>query len=364
MRTVAVFFGGESCENEISILTGVFVLNVLSEGKYAIMPIYVHTDGLTYYSPKMTSIETFKNVDVTRFKRVIIDDGAVYTMGKKCKKLAQIDVVLNCCHGGKGEGGGVSAIAEWNHLPLASPDTVTSGIFLDKGLTKLIAKSLNIPVLDYIRVNEKDYEKRGAFLLKSVRSRLKYPVVVKPSHLGSSIGISVAKNETELKAALTSAFTLDNRVIVEKYLENKRDVNCAACLIKGEICVSEAEEAFGDGIYSFEDKYVKRTADREKGDGKALGGEVGDKIRAYTKTLYKRTDLTGVVRMDYLVSGNKAYLCEVNTVPGSLAYYLFCERISDAKQMFTDLLDEAIASRLEKKVISTGILQTVKRIGK
>ena len=364
MRTVAVFFGGESCENEISILTGVFILNVFNKEQYAPLPIYVHTDGLTYYSPKMCSLDVFKNVDVTRFQRVILDNGNLYAMGKRCKKIAQIDVVLNCCHGGLGEGGGVSAMAEWNHLPLASPDIVTSGIFMDKGLTKLIAKSLNIPVLDYIRVNEKDYEKRGAFLLKSVQSRLKYPVVVKPSHLGSSIGITVANNETELKTALSSAFALDNRVIVERYLENKRDVNCAACLIKGEICVSEAEEAFGDGIYSFEDKYVKRSEDRTKGGGKALCGELRDKIRSYTKTLYKRTDLKGVVRMDFLVSGSKAYLCEVNTVPGSLAYYLFCERVLDARQMISDIVEEAMRNYDKKKVISTGILQTVKWQGK
>ena len=132
---------------------------------------------------------------------------------------------------------------------------------MDKSTTKLIARALNVPTVDYIRVNEKDYEKRGAFLLKSVESRLKYPVVIKPAHLGSSIGITLAKNEREVKEALAFAFTLDNRVIIEKYLKEKQDVNCAAYALGGEIVISEPELAFGEGIYSFEDKYIRRSAD-------------------------------------------------------------------------------------------------------
>jgi D-alanine-D-alanine ligase len=200
-----------------------------------------------------------------------------------------------------------------------------------------------------------------------VENRLKYPVVVKPAHLGSSIGITLAKNEEEVKEALRTAFTLDDRVIIEKYLEKKKDVNCAAYSIDGRIIVSEPELAFGEGIYSFEDKYVRRTSDHgvpmtAKGGGRyALNGELREKIRSYTRSLYKRMGLQGAVRMDFLVSGGKAYLCEVNTVPGSLAYYLFCERITDARQFFTDLLEDAFKRGREskKELVTTGILNSV-----
>ena len=168
-----------------------------------------------------------------------------------------------------------------------------------------------------------------------------------------------------LPATFIFLFYLNYSVLIEKFLEHKQDVNCAACCIRGEICVSEAEEAFGDGIYSFEEKYVKRTADGTKGGGRCvLNGDLRDKIRAYTKTLYKRLNLSGVVRMDFLVSDKKAYLCEVNTVPGSLAYYLFCERITDARTFFSDLIEEALRSTNDKKVLSTGILRKVKWLGK
>lgn len=367
MRKVAVLFGGKSCENEISVLTGVFVLNLIDCTKYTPVPIYIHTDGGLYTSPKMTDVSVFRDKKYTGFERVFFDGGSVYVWRKnRVKRLAKIDVALNCCHGGLGEGGGVSAMMEWNGIPLASPDLLSSSVFMDKSMTKLFMRSLNIPTVDYIRVNEADYEKRGAFLLKSIESRLKYPVVIKPAHLGSSIGIAVANDEKEAKTAIEAAFAIDTRVVIERYLEEKRDVNCAAYMLHGEICVSEPEEAFGKGLYSFEDKYVRRQTDggmaQKGGNRYALTGDLRDKIRAYTKTVYKRMNLKGVVRMDFLISGEKAYLCEVNTVPGSLAYYLFCERVTDARAFFSDLIEEGIAlsKREEKKILSTGILKTVK----
>lgn len=366
MRKAAVFFGGKSCENEISILTGVFVLNVLDRTKFSPIPIYLHTDGGMYTAKDMHEIKAFKDKDVRRFQRVFFDGGVLYALSekkKRVKRLGKIDVALNCCHGGLGEGGGVSALMALNGIPLASPSLTPSGVFMDKCMTKTVLKALNIPTLDYIRVNEADYKKRGTFLLKSIARRLKYPVIIKPAHLGSSIGIKVARTEEEAKNAIEYAFLFDHRVLVEQYLPQKTDVNCGAYAKGGGIFVSEAEIAFGDGVYSFEDKYVKRTDDGVGKHGTLkkrqwLDGDLRDKIRSYTRTVYKRMNLSGVVRMDFLVSEGKAYLCEVNTVPGSLAYYLFCERISDARAFFTALLEEAETENEipEKKLISTGIL--------
>lgn len=372
MRTVAVFFGGNSCENEISILTGILALNLLDRDNYTPFPVYIHTDGGMYTSPKMTKVEAFKEGTVVGFQRVLLDGGVVYALNKgkqKIKRICNVDVALNCCHGGLGEGGGVSALMEWNDIPLASPDLTSSGVFMDKATTKLFVQALGIPTLDYIRVNESDYQKRGAFLLKNIEARLKYPVVIKPSHLGSSIGICLANNEKEAKLGIEKAFELDDRLIIEKYLNNKTDVNCAACMLNGEICVSEVETAFGDGIYSFEEKYVKRRSDtplyNAKAGGRcALNGELRDKIRSYTRTIYKRMNMQGVVRMDFLVSENKAYLCEVNTVPGSLAYYLFCERLTDARRLLNDVLEQAVEMyKIKKKtVLPLHILQSVQGV--
>ena len=376
MRKVAVFFGGKSCEHEISILTGVMVLNLLDKLKYTVFPVYVDMDGVFYTSSDMFDLNVFKEKKGGKFQKIFFDGGSMYALNIKkgrIKPLAKIDVALNCCHGGWGESGGVSALMELNGIPLASPDMASSGVFMDKNLTKLALQALNIPTVDYIRANETDYRKRASVLLKRVELRLKYPAIIKPARLGSSIGIVVVKNELELKEGLEKAFALDDRVIIEKYLPNKKDVNCAVYARGGEIIVSEPELAFGAGVYTFEEKYVKRMEDdgvkdnaynkmrfsQNDGGMVALNGAIRDKIRAYARTVYKRFNMCGVVRMDFLVCDGTAYLCEVNTVPGSLAYYLFCERLIDARAFLGDLLEEAIvfAENMKKEIVHTNILK-------
>ena len=145
MRKLAVIFGGQSCENEISVLTGVFVMNLIDRQKYTVFPVYIHTDGQTYTSPSMTNLDTFKQKKYRDFQRVIFDGGYLYALEakkKRVKRLAKIDVALNCCHGGLGEGGGVSAMMEWNDIPLASPDLTASSVFMDKSMTKTIMRGL------------------------------------------------------------------------------------------------------------------------------------------------------------------------------------------------------------------------------
>ena len=364
MKTIAVVFGGKSNENEISVLTGLLALSFLDREKFSPLPLYIHTDGEMYTSEKANDLNVYKKGDFSSFGRVILDGGNAYLFvkNKKLKLLKKIDGALNCCHGGLGEGGGVSALFEMNGIPLASPKLTPSGIFMDKSMTKLVAKALNIPTVPYIRVAEADYARRGKFLLKNIESKLKYPVVVKPANLGSSIGVTLCENEEEAAKGLEAAFLLDRTVLIEKFVTGKRDINCGAYAIGGEICVSEPEEAdFGGGIYSFSDKYLKK---KRKESGEPLSEDVVERIRLYTKTLYKRTDLTGIIRADYLVRGEDVYLCEVNTVPGSLAYYLFSEHMSDAKKLISDLLEEALKAEGEKHIYSTGVLESVAFTGK
>lgn len=372
MKKVAVLFGGVSSESEISVLTGTFVCSVLRGSRYEVLPVYVGAKGNFYTHEKFDDPEFFKNGDFLKKATQIFFLGrgvyAVNPKKNKLKKLCEVVAALNCCHGGLGEGGGVSAVMQMNEIPLASPRLSASGVFMDKAQTKLFIKALKIPTVDYIRVNEEDYRKRGAFLLKSIASRLKYPVIIKPAHLGSSIGIAVAETEGEVKQAIEAAFELDNRVIIEKFLVCKKDVNCAACMLGGEIVVSEVEEAAsGDKVYGFEEKYIKKPVDEGKGgQRKLIEGKLREKIRSYTRTVYKRMNLCGVVRMDFLVQGEEAYLSEVNTVPGSLAYYLFCEKISDSRAFFCDLIDEAVCAheKGKKKVVSTGILSVLPALKK
>lgn len=364
LKKVAVVFGGRACEREVSIITGTMACNVLRGGKFDVLPVYFDENGRAYTSKSFFEIANFRKADfLKKAKRVEFSDGALYEIepnGKRWKRMCAVDCLLNCCHGGLGEGGGVSALAEMQGIPLASPSVAPSAVCLDKSLTKVFVKGLGIPVVDGMRVRERDYRKRGAFLLKNIERRLKFPVIVKPCKLGSSIGIAVAKDCDGLKGALQTAFELDDCVVIEKFLLDKKDVNCGAYSLGGEVFVSEAETAFSssDGVYGFEDKYIRK----KKNDGGRclLSGSVRQKIRGYTKTVYRRMNMSGVVRMDYLVQGEKVYLSEVNTVPGSLAYYLFCDRISEARAFFEALIDDGLerAEKSKKRLVTTGVLET------
>ena len=364
LKKVAIAFGGMACEREVSVITGTLACNVLRGGKFDVIPVYFDENGEAYTSNCFFEIANFRKGDfLKRAKRVTFYDGALYEIdpkGKRWKRLFSVDCLLNCCHGGLGEGGGVSAVAEMQGIPLASPSIAPSALCMDKSLAKVFAKGLGIPVVDGMRVRERDYKKRGAFLLKNIERRLKFPVIVKPCHLGSSIGIAVAKDSDEVKSALAAAFELDDCVVIEKFLMDKKDVNCAAYSLGGEVFVSEAETAFSsyDRVYGFEDKYIRK--EQKSGNRRLLTGSVRQKIRGYTKTIYRRMNMSGVVRMDFLVQGEKVYLSEVNTVPGSLAYYLFCDRISDARAFFEALIDDGIAhaEAAKKRLVTTGVLDT------
>lgn len=365
LKKVAVIFGGDACEREVSIITGTFACNVLRGGKYDVLPVYLDEKGRAFTSEGFWEIGAFQRKDcMKKAQRILINDATVYALNEKNQRLKPVcDLVgaLNCCHGGLGEGGGVSAWMEMQGVPLASPSIAASAVCLDKALTKVVAKGLNIPTVDGMRVRECDYRHRGEFLLKNMARRLKFPVIIKPTHLGSSIGIQVAKDEEEAKRAIEAAFELDNCVLIERFLEDKRDVNCAAYALGDEVYVSEAEEAFSEGsrVYGFAEKYLKK---EQKSGGRALlSGALRQKIRSYTKTVYKKLNMAGVVRVDYLVQGDKVFLSEINTVPGSLAYYLFCDRISEAKHFFESLIDDAVSRSLagKKHIVSTGILESI-----
>ncbi len=358
MQNVLVVFGGNSTENEISVITGLFVMNTLDEKKYRPVPLYLHTDGKFYSSEEMRDIEFFKQKRYGKFP-VILYDGKVYPVkNKKLKTPERVDVALNCCHGGLGEGGYVSAVLETNKIPYASPSVCASSVFLDKCMTKLIAKSLGIPTAPYLKITERDYKKRGTFLLRYAVTKLGFPMIVKPSKGGSSIGIKFVENEGELRSAVENNFVFGT-VIVEKYLEGKKDVNCGVYSLGGVMTVSKTEVVTDkNGVYGFADKYLI-----EKGteSPRPLSKDTEEKIRTYTKALYRKCDMVGLVRIDYLVVGDKVYLGEVNTVPGSLAYYLFCDRLTEAGQLFDKLLEDAIRTGSQEKTVQpASVLESLK----
>ena len=353
-KTVAVFFGGNSNEHEVSVITGMFAVNLLRNSSYKVVPVYLPRAG-GMVTGDMRGVHDFRSGANRKFTPVILSDGALVHQTKK-KRVAQIDVALNCCHGGAGEDGTLSALLAWSGIPNASPPTAVSAVFMDKTLTKHAARGLQIPVLEGVDVREKEWKGDSEGVLARVGA-LGYPVVVKPARLGSSIGVSVVHSKEELPAALSLAFRLDDGALLEKYLSGKRDLNCAACRIGGQTRVSEVEEAFsGEDILTFSEKYEGNA--RRSALPADIPAETAKKIQEYTRLLYESFHTRGVVRADFLLSEGELYFNELNTVPGSLSCYLFGETLLDARNFLVALVEEALSSPPKgKETLTTGILE-------
>lgn len=345
-RTVIAVFGGRSNENEISVITGTMAANVLAAGGDKVLPVYISREGKFYYGKELSDVATFKNDGYAGCAEAFIAAGGLYVR-RRGNKFAfyGADCVLNCCHGGFGEGGGLAGVCAAAGLPMAGAGIFESSAFMDKYLTKIVLGGLGAPVLPcrYVREGEE------------IPADILFPVIVKPANLGSSIGVAVAEDVRGLKEALDCAFIYDSAAIVEKYLCPRREINCAAYRGAEGITVSECEEAVSAGdIFSFEDKY--------RGGGRSvipadLPAGISGQIRDITREVYFKLNMRGVVRFDYILS-DKVYLSEVNTVPGSLAYYLFADSFRDFYAVLDSVIREAVQNfaSSQKRILRTGIL--------
>ncbi len=350
-KTVGVFFGGRSNEREISVITGMLAVNLLRR-VYRVVPVYLLPEG-GMATGKFASPKDFSAHSAVRKIPVRLEGKRL--VRRSGRTFAVLDCALNCCHGGMGEDGTLSALFRFHGLPSASPDTPMSAIFMDKTLSKLMAKGLGIPTLPAISVSEREWLVRDVVLAR-VRE-LGYPVVVKPARLGSSIGIRVAADETDLCDALSLAFRLDGSVLIERYLAGKRDINCAACRRDGRTVLSPLEEVFSDeNILTFSEKYEPR--DRSSEMPARIPEETAQRIAEMTRLLYETFGGRGVVRADFLVSGGEVYFNELNTVPGSLACYLFGRGLKGSRDFLFSLIEEAAVPETPREVLETGILES------
>ncbi|MBQ7349135.1 MAG: ATP-grasp domain-containing protein [Clostridia bacterium] len=354
MKNIAVFFGGQSVEHDISVITGVMAVNTLDKEKYNAIPVYVDKAGGWYTGESLVDPDNYKNLNYKKLKKVAIlggDKRLFEIKGKRLKPICSIAACINCMHGERGEDGSLSGLLNMCKIPLASPSIAPSAVCMDKGLTKTLLKGLKIKTLSGICVS--DIEQ-----LTENSSGIEYPVIVKPNSLGSSIGINRADNEKELLSAVNYALKFGDCALIEPCLENFIEINCAAYLNSdGKITVSECERPVGRSeILTFNDKYRggKRVfpADIDK--------KISDKIKGITEKIYRELSFSGVIRIDYFLTGGQIFVNEINTVPGSLAYYLFSDTLKGFKNMLNELITVAeknfAKSSTVQKTYNSGIL--------
>ena len=332
MKNIAVFFGGKSPEHDISVITGVLTLNSMSKTNYNPLPVFIDKNGEWFTGEILFDLDNYKNLDYKKLKKVTLTpfSNTLYYMHRnKLKKYASISSAINCCHGGNGENGNLSGLIEISGVAFCSPSALSSALFMDKQKTKTALKGIGVKTLPSLLVNSLNVTQ------KQIES-FGFPLIVKPNFLGSSIGIKKVNDYDELLSAISYALKYSNQALIEPFLEEFTEINCAVYSNhKGDLVVSECERPISkNDILSFTDKYKNGTREFPA----KIPKNVADKIKEITGKIYDSYIGKGVVRIDFFVCEEKVFVNEVNTVPGSLAYYLFCDTLKEFSVMLEELI--------------------------
>ncbi len=336
MKNIAVFFGGTTVEHDISCITGVMTLHTLDRALYNPIPVYIAEDGVWWTGSELFEIENFKNLNYKKLFRVTLKEGdnkfLIYK-GKRLKEIGAIYCAINCMHGARGEDGSLAGLLNFYTIPLASPNLISSGIAIDKDITKKALKGIGVKTLSQ-KVIKSERE------ILSVKDKIKYPLLIKPAQLGSSIGIEKALSKEEFIGACRSVFRYDKKIIVEPYLQNIIEINCSAYQDEaGSIIVSECERPLYKGdILSFDNKYKEG----EREFPAKITKDVSLKIKEITKKVYSELDFSGIIRIDFFVKDKEIFVNEINSVPGSLAYYLFSKTLKEFSKVITSVIMSAV----------------------
>lgn len=340
---VGVLFGGKSTEHEISIISAIQAINHLDRTKYDVLPIYITKNNEFYTGEGIGDIKNYTKLNdlLKASTRVILvnDGNKVNVVRYPMKKfgnniLGEIDVAFPIVHGTNVEDGTLQGFLSMLNIPYVGCDVVSSAVGMDKYVMKTVLKENDIPVLDCLRFTSVDYDFGTDAIIAKVEEKIGYPVIVKPVNLGSSIGISKAADKEELLSALDTAFSFADVILIERAITALKEINCAVLGDYTDAQASECEEPVNaTDILSFEDKYMSG-GKGSKGSGMAnlsrkipadITEEKRDEIRKMAVDAFKCLGCNGVTRIDFMIDTDtdKVYLNEVNTIPGSLSFYLW-----------------------------------------
>ncbi len=345
MKNIIVLFGGKSAEHDISLITANLALNAIDEKKYNVYPIFIDKENHPFYA------KNFKNNINKNFQKKEV----FFKLGEKTlfvkspfglKKLVDVDCALLCNHGLNGEDGTIQSVLELSNIPYTSTSPLSSGICMDKVIMKFLLEKFEFNVVPYLYFYKQDFENNKDKMFEKIKSKLNFPVIVKPANLGSSIGISIAKDESELENSISIALQFDNKILIEKALENFKEINCACLGDRNEVLVSSLEEPISyKEFLTFDEKYLYGNKKSKKRIYPAnISETIKQEIQQTSKEIFEKFELSGVVRIDFMVCDYIVYVNEINTIPGSLAYYLF----EKENLTFGEIIDKLIEFSLTK----------------
>jgi len=342
MKNIAVIFGGKSVEHDISIITGLGVVKNLGEA-YNVLPIYISKKGTWTFGKELNNVDYFNKENKKQLKKCFFkpNDNHLYIEGFGKKKY-EIDVAVNCLHGLNGEDGTVSGILQISNIPETSSGVCGNAICMDKVLSKLIMKASDIPVAKFEFFDILEFTKSKDNIIKKIKDSFGFPFIIKPARGGSSIGISVAKDEKEFSKMVNKVSKFDNKILVEEYFDNFREINLSVFGFKNEILLSSLEEVVGSsGIFDFDNKYKKK-ANIKRICPAELPKKIQQQILQLGEKAFKLCECKGLVRIDFFIVGDSVVLNEINTIPGSFAFYLWKNAGLTFGRLLTKLIEDSI----------------------
>ena len=361
-KQIGVIFGSRSCEREVAIISAVQLMRHINREKYDVIPVYIDENGNWYTGEKLTDIACFRDFrpeqggvtkvfpDLTSGSGALLaaDKGTGLFAKERIRIAARIDVYIVVMHGLNGEDGTLQGLLELANVPYTSTGVAGSALGMDKIMMKQFFRGAGLPVLPGLWYSRRMFEAGREEILEEVDRELGFPVFVKPANLGSSIGVSRADDRDSLADSLDLAFEYDRRVLVEKGLDRPIELNCS---VAGYDDVTEASPIEmplgGDEFLDFSDKYLasggrKGMASLHRVLPAPIDDELRDSIQEMSRKIFRMMDCKGVVRIDYMFdkTDEKIFITEINTIPGSLAFYLW----ENAGVPYSELIDRMIAS--------------------
>ncbi|GHS94567.1 D-alanine--D-alanine ligase [Synergistales bacterium] len=372
--SVGVFFGGGSVEHEVSIISALQALHNFDRTKYDAFPIYVSKDWKMYLGDLLSKITSYRDMPSLLKKSVrvtaVMENARVLLTRYPMKKFGSsvvraLDVAFPIGHGTTMEDGVLQGYLRSLSVPFVGCDVTASAVGMDKYITKVLLRDAGLPVLDCRKIPASAFFRDKTQVIDDILGVFKFPVVVKPLNLGSSVGISWVNDASELKEGLEEVFYYTNTALAEPAVQNLREINCAVLGDSESVEASECEEPLlGHAVLGYDDKYSGGVKDGgAKGMASAkrkLPADITpsqrDKIRSLAGRAFQALDCRGAARVDFLMDGvsGEIYVNELNTIPGSLSFYLW-----EAVGMpYKELLDRMIELALKRERDEAGVTRS------
>ncbi len=377
MKTnIAVFYGCRSVEHEVSIISAVQAMRAVNRDKYDVTPIYVTKEGVMRSGDALFDIENYKDMpslykntdEVTVIKS---DSGVVMrrlSSGLFSKKKdVKLDLAFPVVHGTNCEDGTMAGLFEFLGLPYISCDILSAAVGMDKAVFKSVLKENGLPCLDCVVFRARQYRLDREAVINEISDKIGFPLIIKPVNLGSSVGISKVNDLSELSKAIELSLSFADTVLAEKAISPLREINCSVIGDADECEASVCEEPFmHDEILSYKDKYLGGEKSGEASKGMAslgrkipadISSEKSDEIKKLSCDIFKALGCSGVVRIDFLMNSDtgEVFANEINTIPGSLAFYLW--EASGLK--YTDMIDRLVSIAFRRQRTRDNLTYTI-----